>query len=105
MKLKERPNAQKEQGGDLPSGWIKQPEWRGNPSLGLDAYMKKFKNPYNNRMVQVYVFGRDGDWGCFSVSAGANSDFSYGGFVPGCETFLDVLDGVEEMAVDGRLFG
>lgn len=60
--------------------WVKQSEWHGNPLLGLESWMKKFKNPYNGRWVPVYIFGvpDSGDF-TFCVSAGANSDYSYSG--------------------------
>lgn len=93
------------------SGWTKQKNCEGNPSLGLDSYLKKFKNPHNNRNVPVYIFGTDSenseyknDWN-FSVSAGPNSEFSYtGGFPLEINTLEKRIRHIEDLYSNGKLF-
>ena len=66
--------------------WTKR-EWPGNPGLKLDARVKTFKNPFNNKKANVWVFGKDGNY-LFCVDAGATSSFSYMGLlVENSETF------------------
>ena len=92
----------REEDEELPEGWTKQKEWHGNRSLGYDSYMKKFAGP-GGRKIPVYVFGKDGNWGHFTVSAGANSDYSYTGMIPNSNSYMDVINGVEQKARAGKL--
>lgn len=92
----------KEENEELPEGWTKQKEWHGNPSLGYDSYMKKFGSR-GVKPIPVYVFGKDGNWGHFMVSAGANSDYSYTGMIPNSNSYMDVINGVEQKARAGKL--
>ncbi|MFA5365780.1 MAG: hypothetical protein WC325_11425 [Candidatus Bathyarchaeia archaeon] len=96
--------------------WQKQPEWHGNPELGLESYKKVFKNPRNGRMVPVYIFGKDGkidtgsgiqsnNYWSFCVSAGPNSDYSYtGGFPDGVVSQQDRQTYVNALYENNRLF-
>jgi len=91
-----------EAGGIIIDGWEKQKEWKGNPAIGFDSWMKKFtvKNNPSGRPIPVYIFGSEKEitynfkigeeddtiiykpgWN-FCVSAGANSDYSYSGSFP-----------------------
>ena len=94
------------------NGWEKQENWKYNPSLGFDAYMKKFK--YYDRTIPVYIFGcsepinqkdTEGyEWVThgfnYCVSAGADSELSYSGGFPNeikydiqkCLEYVDMLD-------------
>ena len=89
----------------IPTDWVKQPEWHGNPELGLDSYLKRFPNPHNNnRRVPVYVFGIGNKWS-FVVSAGANSDFSYSGCCKvGPRSAVETMKYVDSLAQEGKLF-
>lgn len=87
-----RNSGQFAEGGDVGSGWEKQKEWHGNPSLGYDSYRKYFSLP-SGRKVPVYVYGKEGGWS-FVVSAGASSDYSYTGGFP-----EDVRNGSAEVAM------
>lgn len=115
-------------GGQIYNGWEKQPEWHGNPSLGLDSYKKIFTYGYSNRKIPVYIFGKEGsgkdtitygrdengnkivtgkydfpDWQ-FVVSAGASSDLSHsGGFYPQTPTLKEAMDILDEKYSIGKL--
>src|SRR3972149_2287763 len=112
------------------NGWEKQSEWFGNPSLGLESYKKIFQNPFNNKMVPVFIYGKEGegkdkpilggtdekgnrvlsgekfdasDWH-FVVHAGANSQDSYsGGFYPETPTLKQAMDIVDEKYKNKKL--
>ncbi len=88
---------------DVPTGWIKDDEWHGNPALGYDSYHKKFRMTIYSRWIPIHIFGKEGHWGKFCVSAGPNSDYSYSGFVPECTNFLDVMRGVERKNIEKTL--
>jgi hypothetical protein len=85
--------------------WIKDKEWHGNPALGLESWHCRFANPLdNNRRVPVYVWGKGKKWH-FTVSAGANSDFSYTGSSPRpCKNAQEMMKHVEERYAAGKLF-
>jgi len=97
-------NQKKIKAGDPLSDWEKQKEWYGNTKLGFESYKKEFQNPHTGRMVPVFVFGKLGEIGSFCVSAGANSEFSYSGFVPGSETLKDVMIYVNFISSCRKLF-
>lgn len=85
---------------ELPKGWVKQKEWWGNPSLGLDSYMKEFTIPSIGRKVPVYVFGKFPHIH-YCVHAGANSEYSYSGcFYPLNPDFIEFMNLVD--ALDKR---
>ena len=84
-------------------GFTKQTEWHGNPELGLDSWMKKFKNPFTHRMTPVYVWGKGTDVS-YTVSDGPNSDYSYtGGFYPETKTIEQAIKAVNELYQKGKL--
>ena len=86
--------------------WTKQEEWWGNPSLGLESWVKHFKNPHNGNLTPVYVFGEPNSQDLsFCVSAGANSDYSYTGcFHPNKYDFPEYMEQVDIHYKQGRLF-
>lgn len=76
--------------------WEKQDNWHGNPELGYDCYMKHFKYCYYGPFIPVYVFGIEGEKvGNFVVSAGNNSDYSYSGYCPDCNTLEEVMNQID----------
>lgn len=60
--------------------WTKQ-EWPGNPSLNLECSCKLFNF---HKKVPVFVWGKETFH--YTVSAGANSDYSHTGFCVNCNT-------------------
>lgn len=89
---------------EIAGDWEKQPEWHGNPELGLDSYKKMFVNPFTKRKVPVFVYGKGNDVH-FVVSAGANSEYSYsGGFYPDKPDFDEAMSRVDKLYDIGRLF-
>lgn len=89
---------------EIANGWEKEPEWWGNPSLGLTSYKKIFINKMINRAIPVYVFGEEGDIH-FVVRAGAHSDYSYtGGFPEKNISFEHAMEYVDKLYDSGKLF-
>lgn len=85
--------------------WTDQ-EWPGNPELKLAASCKLFKNPFNGKMIPVWVFGGNtGYLFSFCVSAGAYSDYSYtGGFYPQVVSDMSIAKNlVDNKALYGKL--
>lgn len=79
------------------NGWEKQNEWWGNPSLKYESYKKMFKNPYTDRRVPVFIFGKDNKWS-FNVHAGKTSEFSYtGGFPNNINNLKDRMNYVDKL--------
>lgn len=87
--------------------WTQQ-TWPGNPSMNLKAACKIFANPFNGRKVPVWVWGGGIDKNNYSytVSAGANSDFSYtGGWFPDVVTDIETAQQrVDELYNTKKLF-
>jgi hypothetical protein len=92
----------REENEELPEGWTKQKEWYGNPSLGYDSYMKMFGSR-RTKKIPVYVYGKDGKWGNFTVAAGSSSEYSYSGLIPNSNSYMDVINGVELLDRAGKL--
>lgn len=78
--------------------WVKQSEWKGNPSLGYDCYMKQFVNPFTGKKIPVYLFGLPESKELnFCVSGGANSDYSHSGcFYPEKLTWEESMKRIDE---------
>lgn len=86
---------------ELATGWAKQKEWYGNPSLGHESYMKIFS--YSYRKIPVYVHGLYPNIS-FTVSAGATSEFSYTGcFFPLKPDFQEFMKMVDKKHKDKKL--
>ncbi len=79
--------------------------WPGNPALNLVCSCKLFINPYTGKKVPVYVFGGTKEYQGFNftVSAGANSDFSYTGRAEGDEIHI-AQQYVDTLANNSKLF-
>jgi len=89
---------------ELPKGWVKQKEWWGNPSLGLDSYMKEFINPFTFCKVPVFVFGKFPDI-LYCIHAGANSSYSGSGcFYPLKPDFIEFMNMVDALHKKKQLF-
>lgn len=70
--------------------WVRDAEWWGNPSLGLESWHKVFVNHLNNKKTKVYVYGKVDSWS-FCVADGPNGDFSYTGSREGCKTAIELM--------------
>lgn len=80
--------------------------WYGNPLLNLQCNVKTFANPYNNRKVNVWIHGGTNEYPgySFTVSAGANSEYSYTGFCVNCNTISEACNYVDSLSQNKKLF-
>lgn len=79
--------------------------WPGNPALNLVCSCKIFVNPFNGRKTPVWLFGGTKEYPGFNftVSAGANSDFSYTGRVDSHELHKAEIE-VDDLYSTKKLF-
>lgn len=82
--------------------WLPQ-VWPGNPELDLLCSAKYFTNPFGGKPIPVFVHGKDGRFN-YTVSAGANSDFSYSGMcADNCTTLEAATDYIDQLNTQNKL--
>jgi len=61
-----------------------------------------YRNPFNGRNTIIELWSNP--IGQFTVRAGASSNFSYTGFIPGIESMPDMKEAINRHYTDGKLF-
>jgi hypothetical protein len=80
--------------------------WPGNPDLGLKCSAKYFTNPHTGRKVPVFVHGGISERPSFyfTVSAGANSNYSYSGLCKDVDNIKDAQAFIDQSYTANTLF-
>lgn len=77
--------------------------WTGNTELGIVAKNVLTSNPFNGKKVTIWVWGIAGKEIKFTVSAGANSDYSYTGLCVDCYDLESACEYVNNLHATKKL--